>query len=340
MRNRIRLITTVTFALGLIPLLTAIAGPAAIPAADQAGATPQDKKPDPESAKSCALCHTEIYKEWSSKGQMHAEAWTDPLYQAKLKKKKRAKMCYACHIPERVLARVGRKPKTRKNKKLWHEGVNCTSCHEKDGAMHGPNETKTDAHPTVKDPLFSEQGSTGMCISCHKTKIDVVLPVGKQFMAAGLDKKGKSCVGCHMEKVERHMAVSPITGKPVGEKRKGRRHYILGPNDAEFCGTAFALSAKQTAEGQLILSVENKAGHGVPGLRIRAFHFHVQQQDGAGKVLAEAKVVVDSENGLKVLETRQFPFKLAAGAKKAAVRIEHFFNGKRVADVKQKTLDL
>jgi hypothetical protein len=334
MHHRLRLFAATTI-LGIVPVLAAtVYRPDRPMPQDHALVdgrllpAPQDKQPDPESAKSCALCHTEIYKEWSSKGQMHAEAWTDPVYQNKLKTKKRAQMCYACHIPERVLARVGRKPKTRENKELWHEGVNCTACHEKDGAMHGPFGAKTDAH-----------GSSGLCLSCHKTKIDVVLPVGKDFVESGLEQQGKSCVGCHMEEVERHLAVSPVTGKAVGEKRKGRSHYVLGPNDAEFCGTAFEMTAKP-ADGQMILSVANKAGHRVPGLRIRAFHFHVQQQDGAGKAVAQDKVVVDSENGLKVLETRQFPFKLAAGAKKVEVRIEHHFDGNKVADVKLQTLDL
>lgn len=295
----------------------------------------QDKDPDPDSAKTCAMCHKAIYNEW--KVRKHAGAWDDEIYQAKLKKKKRAKMCYACHIPERVLARLGRKPKTRK--KNLHEGVNCVACHEKDGKIHGPFGAETDAHKSVKDPLFTDKQSSALCQSCHSTKIDVVLPVGRDFKKANLAAKGKSCAGCHMPKVERHLSVSPVSGKPVGEKRKGRSHKILGPNDAEFCAKAFKLSAKKNGK-QLELTIENEAGHRVPGLTIRAFHFFVRQKDGAGKTLSEKKVVVDSENGLQVVESRLFPFDLAAGAVSVEVAIEHHFQDKLVAEISKQTLKL
>ncbi len=154
-------------------------------------ATPvQDKKPDPESAKSCGACHKKIYEEWRTPGQMHAEAWTVKLYQAKLKKKKlkRARRCYNCHIPERTLARLGKR--------------------------------------------------------------------------------------------------------------------------------------------------------GVPGLKIRAFHFHVRQLDAQGKELAKHKAMIDSSNTLSAPEVRAFPFPLADGAKKIEVRVEHHFNNKLVADIKKQTIDL
>lgn len=295
----------------------------------------QDKQPDPESAKTCGMCHTEIYAEW--KGRKHADAWDDEVYQAKLKTRKRKKSCTGCHIPTRVLARLGRKPKTRKN--LLHEGVTCVSCHENDGAIHGPFGAQTDAHKSIKDPLFSHHGSSALCLSCHSTKIDVVLPVGRDFKEYVLAHKGESCAGCHMPEITRHLAVSVITGKPVGEKRLGRSHKLLGANDPEFCATAFKLSVEK-ADGKFVLHVENKAGHRVPGLRIRGFHFFVRQQDAHGKTLAEHKFVIDSENGIKVLETRQFPFDPVAGAKKLEVTVEHHFKDKLVAQIIKQTLDL
>ena len=294
-------------------------------------------KPDPESAKTCGMCHTEIYAEW--KGRKHSHAWDDKIYQDKLKTRKRPKSCYSCHIPERVLARVGRKPKTRVNKNLLHEGVTCVACHEYGGAIHGPFGAKTDAHRSIKDPLFKHHGSSALCMSCHNTKIDVVLPVGRDFKASGLEQKGESCAGCHMPEITRHVAVSVVTGKPVGEKRVGRSHKLLGPDDPEFCATAFELRVKKT-DGKVVLHVENKTGHRIPGLRIRGFHFFVRQQDGQGKTLAEKKFVIDSENELKVLETRQFPYDPAAGAKKLEVTVEHYFMDRLVAQVIKKTIDL
>jgi nitrate/TMAO reductase-like tetraheme cytochrome c subunit len=295
----------------------------------------QDRKPDPNSAKSCAKCHKAIYDEWN--GRKHSHAWTNPIYQASIKKKKRAKMCHACHIPDRVLARVGRKPKTRKD--LLHEGVTCVSCHEKGGKIHGPFGAKTDAHESVKDPLFTDANSSGLCLSCHSTKIDVVLPVGKDFKKAKLASKGKSCVGCHMPEIERHLSVSPVTGKPVGEKRKGRSHKLLGPNDPVFCATAFKLTAARKGE-QMVLTIANEAGHRVPGLSIREFHFLVRQTNAAGKVLSDKKIVVSSENGLMVEETREFPFELAEGVAGVEVVIQHHFQKKKVADISKQRFKL
>jgi Cytochrome c554 and c-prime len=294
---------------------------------------------DPESAKTCGTCHKAIFSEWD--GRKHSQAWTDEIYQAAIKKKKRAKSCYSCHIPDRVLNRVGKKPKTRQKTKkhLYHEGVTCVSCHEKDGAIHGPFGAKTDAHKSVKDPLFSEANSSGLCASCHSTKIDVVLPVGRDFKKAKLAAKGKSCVGCHMPEVTRHLSVDPTTGKPVGEKRKGRSHELLGPNDAEFCAKAFKLSAARK-DGQMILTITNEAGHRVPGLRTREFHFLVRQMDKAGKTLSDNTIIVSSENGLMVEEVREFPLGLAKGAASVEVAIEHHFMKKLVAKIKTLKLPL
>ena len=294
---------------------------------------------DPESAKSCGMCHKAIFNEWD--GAKHSQAWNDKVYQAAIKKKKRKKTCYSCHIPDRVLARVGRKPKTRpiSKEKLYHEGVTCVSCHEKDGAIPGPYGAKTDAHKSVKDPLFTDANSSSLCLSCHKTKIDVVLPVGKDFEKAGLAAKGKSCAGCHMPEVTRHLAVSLTTGKPIGEKRKGRSHKLLGPDDAEFCATAFKLSAAKK-DGRLVLTIMNEAGHRVPGLRTREFHFLVVQKDKAGKKLLDKKINVNSENGLMVEESREFPLELAAGVASVEVAIEHHFMDKLVATIKTHKLSV
>jgi cytochrome c551/c552 len=295
------------------------------------------EEPDPESAEACAACHQRIYNEWKQPGQMHANAWDDKLYQDKIKKKKRPKGCYGCHIPDRVLARVGRKPKTRK--KHLHEGVTCVACHESDGNMHGPFGSKTDAHGTVKDERFTPKGSNAVCNSCHKTKIDVVLPVGKDFEKSGLEAKGKSCIGCHMAEVEAPIANEKGSDKPSGPKRKGRSHKILGPNDAEFCATAFKLSVGKT-EGRVVLTIENKAGHRVPGLSIRNFQFIIKQLDADGKTLAEDKAMVDSETSLEVLQSRQVPLKAAKGTTQVEILIQHYFLDKLVADIKKTTLKL
>ena len=302
------------------------------PRAAALGATaPQDA--DPDSAKTCGSCHKEFYEEW--KGRAHSKAWVDPVYQAAIKEKEMPQLCHNCHIPEPVLDRLGRKPQTRKN--LHDEGVNCVSCHKKGDAMHGPFGAKTDAHPTEKDPAFSEQGAVNLCASCHGTKIGPVLPVADDFVEAKMAEKGKSCTGCHMPEIERHLAVSPVTGKPVGEKRMTRSHVVLGPGDPEFCAKAFELSARKDGK-DVVLVIANKAGHRVPGLTLRKFVVRAHQQGADGKNLSEQVVEISSENELRAEEAREFRFAAAADLANLRVQIDHVLEGTKQATVVDQTL--
>jgi len=291
---------------------------------------------DPDSAATCGKCHTEILAEWQ--GRAHAKAWTDPVYQEALKDKKRPELCYPCHIPTPVLDRLGNKPGTRDD--LRDEGVTCVSCHKKDGAMHGPFGSKTDAHPSEKDPAFTEAGSVGLCASCHRTKIGPVLPLAKDFEEAKLAERGKSCVGCHMAEVERHVAVSMVTGKPVGEVRKGRKHDVLGPGDPEFCAKAFRLAARPDGK-DVVLTIENEAGHRVPGLTLRKFRFTVRALGGDQKPLGKPEQLeISSDNELQVLEKREFRFAAPAAVDRLEVEIEHVFADKSLGTVKKVAVEI
>jgi hypothetical protein len=291
---------------------------------------------DPDSAATCGKCHTEIYAEW--KDRDHAVAWTDPIYQAALTDKKRPELCYPCHIPTAVLDKLGGKPGTRDH--LREEGVTCVSCHKREQAMHGPFGAKTDAHPSEKDPAFTEQGSVALCASCHGTKIGPVLPLAKDFAEAKLAEQGKSCVGCHMAEVERHHAVSMVTGQPTGEKRKGRSHDILGPDDAEFCAKAFKLGARTDGK-DLVLVVENEAGHRVPGLLLRKFVLVARCLDGGRKELGAAeRFELTGENELKVAEKREFRFAARPGVDLLEVEIEHWFEDKKRGTVKKVEVEI
>lgn len=298
--------------------------------------TANDSGLEPDSAATCGKCHTEIHTEWVDRA--HAKAWTDPIYQEALKSKKRPELCYPCHIPTLVLDRLGDKPGTRDD--LRDEGVTCVSCHKKGDTMHGPYGAKTDAHPSAKHPAFTESGSTMLCASCHRTKIGPVLPLARDFEEAKLADQGKSCVGCHMPEVERHVAVSMVTGKPVGEKRPGRRHEILGPNDPEFCGKAFKLGARLDGK-DVVLTIENEAGHRVPGLTLRKFVFIVRCLDGNKKEIgAPERVEISSDNELLAVEKREFRFKERPGLEMLDVEVEHVFEDKSRGTVKKVTVEI
>lgn len=292
-----------------------------------AGGLAQDR--DPESAATCGQCHKDQFREWQGHG--HATAWTNPVYQQALKGKSKPESCHACHIPAAVLERLGHRPQARA--RLRDEGVNCVACHRVGETMHGPFECKTDAHATEKNPAFVGGGSSSLCASCHATKIGPVLPVAKDFAESGLAEKGKTCAGCHMPEVERPLAFSLATGKPVGEPRKSREHRILGPDDPEFVAKAFALTVQATA-AEIRVTVRNEAGHRVPGLTLRKFVVRLRQLTADGK---EARREKDHEIGsdlpLAAGESREIRLPRAPGATELDLAIDHVFADKTVATV-------
>lgn len=149
-----------------------------------------------------------------------------------------------------------------------------------------------------------------------------MLPLARDFAGSTLPARGKSCIGCHMPEVERHVAVSLATGKPVGEPRRGRRHSLRGPSDAEFCADAFALDARLD-ERDVVVDVGNRAGHRVPGLRGREFRLAIQQRDRAGKIVQRDAVVFSAENPILVEETRTLRFARAAAIVDVEVVLTH-----------------
>ena len=281
------------------------------------------KAADSDSAASCGKCHVAVFNEW--KGKAHSHAWTNPVYQNAIKNKKRPQSCHACHTPDQVLERVGRKPKTRDD--ILEEGVTCVSCHKLgEEEIHGPFGAETEAHTSKKSPHFTLEGSNGLCASCHSTKIGPVVPVGRDYTRAEgpKGKEKKSCVECHMPEVERHLAIDPETKKPVGPKRKNRRHGMLGPDDAEFCATAFSFESRKDG-AEIVLEVENKAAHRVPGLTLRKFVFTAQQLDGADKEVGKGEAEITGEDYLQIFETREFRFPAAPTAAALKIVVEQFF---------------
>ncbi len=283
---------------------------------------PQDPQAArPAAAADCGRCHQAIHDEW--RASAHGRAFTDPVYQAALKGRARPELCHGCHIPQNVLDRLGQKPRPRADH--HHDGVGCVACHARGEAIHGPFGAATDAHRSVKDPVFGDQGSTALCSSCHATAIADVLPLARDFAEAGLQAKGKSCVGCHMAAVERPLAVDPATGAAAGPARHGRSHALRGPGDPLFCAEAFALTVAAHGAG-LRLRVRNKAGHRVPGLaRLRAFVMRFRVVDGGGRTLHELPFTVDGDNPLLVGETRILDLPRPDGAVAVLATVHHRF---------------
>ena len=283
--------------------------------------SPLPGRPAPPGPPSCGDCHRAIAKEWAASA--HARSWTDELYQAALKTKRRPRSCWSCHIPGSVLARLPRKPKARTEDREL--GVHCLSCHVKDGKVHGPFGAETEAHESVKSEVFAK-GRSDLCLACHKTRVGPVLPVGKDFLASPLPGKGKSCRDCHMPRVERPLASDPKTGEPSGPVRVGRGHRILGPSDPKFLRKAFR-ATQVLREGVWSLRLENRAGHRIPGLLLRAFEVRFRLLDSEGKEKDSSVKIIDGKNPLPFGGSLDHAFENVEDGMRIEITVDHLFGG-------------
>jgi len=293
------------------------------------------------SAESCKNCHQEHYEEW--KHSTHAYAWKDKQFQSELKKESSPYLCINCHIPLQnqqkyiVTGLVDGdvyQPVKKKNphydEQLREEGINCASCHVRDGYVIGPTGTSKAPHKTKKDTVhLSEQ----LCITCHNATAVVTPTLACTFETGDEWKSGpyygkKNCISCHMPELNRSIVLGY-------DKRKSRKHSFVGsgiPKDTTYVperldGYAFYPSTLQKnykMKDSLIFNfrVKNEyAGHRVPtGDPERFFIFQFQLLDASGVVIdnkkerigeewqwyPEAKKV--SDNNMNPLEERTFNF--------------------------------
>ncbi len=192
------------------------------------------------SAKSCGTCHQEHYKEW--KHSTHSHAWTDPQFQAEIAKETSPFMCINCHIPLEnqqenivtglidgdVYQPVSHK-NTRFDKALQQEGINCASCHVRNGAVIGMTGTNKAPHKTIKDSLHL---SENLCISCHNAvatispQLPCTFETGDEWKAGPYFGK-KNCKTCHMPDTIRAI----VSGYA---ERKSHLHYFMGSGIPKF----------------------------------------------------------------------------------------------------------
>jgi len=261
---------------------------------------------------SCAECHEDVTREWAR--TTHAMAWIDPLYQESLKEKKKPESCHNCHIPE-PLSHVepGAKPKSRDPQHNWsHFGIDCNTCHlGKEGEILGPFGAPNEAHRSVAAEAFRPENQSAMlCIGCHATNIGPVIGIARDFVETEQEKKGRSCVGCHMAPLERTIA------KDATMVRKGRSHELQTPRDPAFLALGFELELSLDPLGAR-LRVRNRAGHRIPGLIGRELEFAATALDAQGTELGVETLTLTTESYLPV----DGEVELALPARTARVRV-------------------
>lgn len=198
------------------------------------------------SSQQCRDCHSEIYTEWLS--DQHASAWTESNFQTFTENYKRVE-CLSCHAPQPMLqVGIEKDPLLRDTDRT--AGVDCLTCHIKDGRVHGTLGSNGACDGILEPQLKTSQA----CFHCHHTH-----NLFKEFEASPQFKQGMTCQDCHMAVVERVVS-------PGGPKRKTRKHFIHGGgHDPEALKKTLSLDLK--VEGRTLTATVTNIGaaHGVPG---------------------------------------------------------------------------
>lgn len=267
----------------------------------------------------CTPCHREVAEEWA--GSLHALAWVDELYQEELADKKKPEGCWGCHVPLPLAGLdLAQKPPPREEQREL--GITCTSCHlAPDGSILGPWGAPTDAHRSVQDARFAGARADELCAACHRTNVGPVLGVAKDFETTGQAAKGRSCVGCHMQALERPAANARPGDPPRSyEKRRVRSHALQTPRDPSFLARAFEIRARAVG-GRTLVELVNQSGHRVPGLIGRSLEIRAEVLDADGAALAKQTAEIDFRSFVPVDET--LTLELAAVGPKVRLRGLH-----------------
>jgi len=246
-------------------------------------------------AEDCGACHKAVYDEWRS--SMHSRAWTDPYFQVDWRFEGSEQICRNCHTPledqqeNRVLGfRDAEKwdpilaPNPRFDQALQHEGVTCSACHLREGAILGPRGDGAAPHPVRRvEP-------NQVCTRCHVVsgkRWDTFYRVPPCGTVAEIESAGVAlpdCVGCHMPAIERALV-------PGGLVRSARQHLWRGGHDRDTVRRALTalLREERTAYGarRYVLTLVNTGTlHHLPtGTPDRHLTVSLRLIDAAGAVL-------------------------------------------------------
>lgn len=202
----------------------------------------------------CQGCHFEAHESWQSSA--HGQAFTNPVFQHAFSRDKKA-WCLNCHAPlwnpdTMDAADIARNPDFTTP---YTEGVNCVSCHVRNGQITGPNDHSDRQnelfHPVSYDPQMK---SEDFCATCHQFNFVQELepfviyetenmPMQntvaeykhwKENYESVTGKTAKTCTNCHFSEKDHGLksdAKSDLKEKLIvdlkTEKGPGENHYKL-----------------------------------------------------------------------------------------------------------------
>ena len=226
---------------------------------------------DPEDNQACVDCHPDAAQTWE--GSLHQRAWIEPAFQDSYAREPLA-FCRGCHAPR---ADPAREPPDE----LAALGVDCISCHVRDGEVHTGPLAATAAsaglapHAIVRSPDFGEQS----CGTCHQFEfprkahrrpgalMQKTLLEHERSEWAELD-----CADCHM---------------PAREDGPGRDHGLSISRNPELLRASLHAEVERVGDDRLRFSLEPLGvGHSFPtGDLFRRLELRAEVLDADGEVV-------------------------------------------------------
>ena len=221
----------------------------------------------------CGTCHPAMYAEHAM--NTHGRAFTDPEVRLATGNFDHGD-CIRCHTPRPIFETgIGLNP-VRRHYGL-EEGNTCMTCHWQEDTDYanfvGGLECKDAFDPRV--------GTVEACASCHRNH---GTPYQWELAPNGKDT-GRDCMSCHMQLVERPVAV----GGPV---RRVRQHVFPGARSEEQVRKAYDYEARVDGNEVVVTIANTGTGHNFPTeLKQRSLESLIIVRDPDGKEIARSRMV-------------------------------------------------
>lgn len=288
--------------------LAACGGGAGTEGAAQVASQPPSLHDDIET---CGSCHETIYAAWQ--GSRHAQSWKSETFRVASDNYRREE-CLPCHAPD-MIHRTGFAAEPLLRDGYRSDGVTCIVCHQDAASdewkMHGPYEADSPAHETVKDEGYY---TADVCASCHGH--DAEFNQYHSWKEGTYGQQEFPCQACHMTQTEALLADTE-TDKPL---RWVGDHSFPGSHVEEFLKTAATVKLKVDG-GELVVEVQNQAGHFFPG---GAFRTAVVDISVDAVEVGRLEYSYENENQLESGETVTLRHELIDGAKEASARLTYY----------------